>query len=171
MSDTTSASPFAAPPAGGLIVVDLDPRRQLAHRAIAGYLAGYSGATLDAYRLDLRQWVTWLDGNGVGILDAQRAHIELYARWSEEHGLARSTISRRLSAICGFYRYCSAPTRSALISTLRTSAYAVDPPTPRIWATSGTVNVLRRGAPSSGNRRLLLDARSSTVVTRCDFMQ
>ena len=107
MINTTSASPFAAPPAGGLIVVDLDPRRQLAHRAIAGYLAGYSGATLVAYRLDLRQWVIWLDGNGVGTLDAQRAHIELYARWSEEHGLARSTISRRLSTICGFYRYCS----------------------------------------------------------------
>jgi integrase/recombinase XerD len=107
MSDTTSTSPFAAPPAGGLIVIDLDPRRQLAHRAIAGYLAGYSGATLDAYRLDLRQWATWLDGNGVDILSVQRAHIELYARWSEEHGLARSTISRRLSTICGFYRYCS----------------------------------------------------------------
>jgi integrase/recombinase XerD len=107
MSDTTPASPFAAPPAGGLIVIDLDPRRQLAHRAIAGYLAGYSGATLGAYQLDLRQWVAWLGGNGVDILDVQRAHIELYARWSEEHGLARSTISRRLSTICGFYRYCS----------------------------------------------------------------
>ena len=74
---------------------------------IAGYLAGYSGATLVAYRLDLRQWVIWLDGNDVDILSVQRAHIELYARWSEEHGLARSTISRRLSTICGFYRYCS----------------------------------------------------------------
>jgi hypothetical protein len=90
--------------------VELDPRRQLAHRAIAGYLAGYSGATLDAYRLDLRQWATWLDGNGVDILSVQRAHIELYARWSEEHGPARSTISRRLSTICGFYRYCSQET-------------------------------------------------------------
>jgi len=71
MSDTTPASPFAAPPAGEMIVVELDPRRQLAHRAIAGYLAGYSGATLDAYRLDLRQWVTWLDSNGVDILDVR----------------------------------------------------------------------------------------------------
>lgn len=107
MTDTTFTSPFDAPPAGELVAVELDPRRQVAHRAIAGYLAGYSGATLDAYRLDLRQWVTWLDGNGVDILRVQRAHIELYARWSEEHGLARSTISRRLSTICGFYRYCS----------------------------------------------------------------
>lgn len=77
MINTTSASPFDAPHAGALVAVELDPRRQLAHCAIAGYLAGYSGATLDAYRLDLRQWMTWLDGNGVEILGAQRAHIEL----------------------------------------------------------------------------------------------
>ena len=107
MQNTMFTSPFDAPPAGELVAVELDPRRQVAHRAIAGYLAGYSGATLDAYRLDLRQWVIWLDGNGVDILSVQRAHIELYARWSDDHGLARSTISRRLSTICGFYRYCS----------------------------------------------------------------
>jgi integrase/recombinase XerD len=107
MQNSMFTSPFDAPRAGELVAVELDPGRQVAHRAIAGYLAGYSGATLDAYRLDLRQWVIWLDGNGVDILSVQRAHIELYARWSEEHGLARSTISRRLSTICGFYRYCS----------------------------------------------------------------
>lgn len=88
MINTSFTSPFGAPSVGGLVAVELDSRRQVAHRAIAGYLAGYSGATLDAYRLDLRQWVTWLDGNGVDILSVQRAHIELYARWSEEHGLA-----------------------------------------------------------------------------------
>lgn len=112
MTTTTSASPFAAPPAGELIAVDLDPRRQLALRAMAGYLASYSGGTFDSYRTDLRLWVTWLDTRGVGVLDVQRAHIELFARWSEEHGLARSTISRRLSTICGFYRYCA---REALV--------------------------------------------------------
>lgn len=43
MINTAFTSPFDAPPAGGLVAVDLDPRRQAAHRAIAGYLAGYSG--------------------------------------------------------------------------------------------------------------------------------
>lgn len=107
MTTTTTTCPFAPPPVGGLITVDLDTRRELAHRAIAGYLAGYSGATFDAYRLDLRQWMTWLDTAGIGVLDAQRAHIELYARWAETNGLARSTIGRRLSTICAFYRYCT----------------------------------------------------------------
>ena len=31
------------------------------NRAIAGFLAGYSGTTLVAYRLDLRQWIEWLN--------------------------------------------------------------------------------------------------------------
>ncbi len=28
-------------------------------------------------------------------------------RWSENQGLAPSTIGRRLSTICGFYTYCA----------------------------------------------------------------
>ena len=31
----------------------------------------------------------------------------MYARWCESEGKARSTIGRRLSTICGFYKYCS----------------------------------------------------------------
>jgi len=31
----------------------------------------------------------------------------LYARWCESEGKARSTIGRRLSTICWFYKYCS----------------------------------------------------------------
>lgn len=42
---------------GQLVLVDVDPYRQQVNRAIAGFLAGYSGATLEAYRLDLRQWI------------------------------------------------------------------------------------------------------------------
>ena len=51
--------------AGQLVLVDLDPQRQQVNRAVAGFLAGYSGATLEAYRLDLRQWITWLDPAGL----------------------------------------------------------------------------------------------------------
>jgi len=73
---------------------------------LAGFLAGYSGATLVGYRLDLRQWVEWITNLHIGVLAAERAHIELYARCCESDGKARSTIGRRLSTICGFYRYC-----------------------------------------------------------------
>ncbi len=92
---------------GQLVLVDVDPIRQQVNRAIAGFLAGYSGATLEACRPDLRQWVGWLDTAGLGVFVVERAHIELYARWCESEGKAPATIGRRLSTICGFYNYCS----------------------------------------------------------------
>ena len=92
---------------GQLVLIETDPIRQRVKHAIAGFLAGYSGTTLEAYRLDLRGWITWLDAAFLDPFAVERAHIELYARWSESEGKARSTIGRRLSTICGFYRYCS----------------------------------------------------------------
>jgi site-specific recombinase XerD len=92
---------------GQLVLVDVDPTRRQVNRAIAGFLAGYTGTTLEAYRLDLRQWATWIDTARLGMFEAERAHIELYARWCESEGKAPATIGRRLSTICGFYNYCS----------------------------------------------------------------
>ncbi len=93
---------------GQLAVIEPQPDLGEANlnRAIAGFLAGYSGTTLVAYRLDLRQWIEWLDRFGADQFAVERAHIELYARSAEQEGKARSTIGRRLSTICGFYRYC-----------------------------------------------------------------
>ncbi len=76
------------------------------NRPLAGFLAGYSGTTLDAFRLDLRQWVSRLATFHSDPLAVERAHIELHARTAEQEGKARSTIGRRLSTVCGFYRYC-----------------------------------------------------------------
>ena len=92
---------------GQLVLVEPDPVRDEVRQAIAGFLAGYSGQTMTSYRVDLRKWVEWLDTAGIAVFGAERAHIELYARWSETQGLAPATISRRLSTICGFYTYCT----------------------------------------------------------------
>ncbi|MEM8621820.1 MAG: tyrosine-type recombinase/integrase [Actinomycetota bacterium] len=92
---------------GQLVHLDADPSRQQLTRAIAGFLAGYSGQTMTAYRVDLHKFVDWLENRGVAVFDAERAHIELYARWSETQGLAPATIGRRLSTICGFFTYCA----------------------------------------------------------------
>ena len=88
-------------------VEGIDPIRDQVKRALAGFLAGYSGTTVDAYRLDLRQWITWLDSFHTDVFAVERAHIELYARWAESEGKARATVGRRLSTICGFYHYCT----------------------------------------------------------------
>jgi integrase/recombinase XerD len=78
------------------------PETQLA--AVA-FLARYSGRTLDAYRHDLRGFFQWAEDTGLVVLSATRPHIELYRSWMEQRGLAASTIDRRLSTVCGFYRF------------------------------------------------------------------
>src|SRR3990170_3520830 len=82
-----------------------DPFR--ARVAMGGFLAGYSGKTFEAYALDLRQWSQWCLDHDLDLFEVRRAHIELFARWLEETGRAKSTVARRLSTITGFYRYCT----------------------------------------------------------------
>jgi integrase/recombinase XerD len=76
-----------------------------AQLAAASFLARYGGRTLEAYRHDLRGFFQWAADHGVDALGATRPHIELFRAWMEERGLAASTIDRRLSTVCGFYRF------------------------------------------------------------------
>ena len=41
--------------------------------ALAGFLAGYSGLTRQAYELDLRQFASWCQQRQVRLLQARRA--------------------------------------------------------------------------------------------------
>ena len=45
--------------------------------------------------------------------EAARAHIEIYRSTMEQHGLAASTIDRRLSTVCGFFRFAHIDGRMA----------------------------------------------------------
>src|SRR6202012_4110895 len=76
-----------------------------AQMAAAAYLARYSGRTLESYRYDLRTFFQWCSDVGLAVLEATRANIELWRSAMEGRGLAASTIDRRLSTICGFYRF------------------------------------------------------------------
>ncbi len=76
-----------------------------AELAAAAFLARYQGRTLDAYRYDLRAFFQWASDEGLDILKATRPQIELYVRAMEARGLAATTIDRRLSTVCGFYRF------------------------------------------------------------------
>jgi len=73
--------------------------------ALAGFLAGYSGLTREAYELDLRQYASWCHQHHLRLFEARRADIECFARDLEGRGRARATITRRLCTIAGFYRY------------------------------------------------------------------
>jgi site-specific recombinase XerD len=73
--------------------------------ALAGFLAGYSGLTREAYELDLRRYTSWCHQHHLRLFQARRADIESFARDLEACGRARATIIRRLCTVAGFYRY------------------------------------------------------------------
>ena len=77
-----------------------------ARLAAAGFLARYSGSTRYSYSGDMRQFFAWCAQVNVGVFEVRRGHLELWARTMEERGLARATMSRRLSTVAGFYRVC-----------------------------------------------------------------
>ena len=72
---------------------------------MGGFLAGYCGLTREAYALDLRQFTTWCRDRSVPLFRVRRSDIEGFARDLEDRGRARATVSRRLCAIAGFYKY------------------------------------------------------------------
>ena len=73
--------------------------------ALAGFLAGYSGRTYEAYALDLRQYASYCLPLGLRLFEVRRAHIEAWGRQLEAAGRSRATISRRLCTVVCFYRY------------------------------------------------------------------
>ena len=46
--------------------------------ALAGFLAGYSGLTREAYTLDLRQFAAWCAQHNLGLFEARPADMD---RW------------------------------------------------------------------------------------------
>ena len=76
-----------------------------AELAAAAFLARYQGRTLEAYHHDLRGFFQWASDTGLDVLGATRPQIELYVRAMEERGLAATTIDRRLSTVCSYYRF------------------------------------------------------------------
>ena len=78
-----------------------------ARLAIASFLARYSGATRVTTPRISGNWFAWCHEHHLAVFGARRGHLELWARMQEDAGLARSTVSRRLSTVAGFYRFAA----------------------------------------------------------------
>jgi integrase/recombinase XerD len=86
-------------------VVLTTPRYQ--HLAVAAYLAHFKGQTRIHTESDLFSYLDWCQVRALDPLLATRPHIELYLRWLQEVRRYRPfTVSRRMSAVAGFYRTC-----------------------------------------------------------------
>ncbi len=77
-----------------------DVEEFLTHLAIE---KGRSTNTLNAYRLDLRRYVEFLDGTRVTMVDP--AKVAAFRVELEERGLARSSVNRTLTAVRGLHRF------------------------------------------------------------------
>lgn len=55
------------------------------HVAVAAYLARYKDLSRKHAATDIRAFISWCQERGLQPLMAQRAHIELYVRWMQEH--------------------------------------------------------------------------------------
>jgi integrase/recombinase XerD len=73
--------------------------------ALAGFLAGYSGLTREAYELDLRQYATWCHQHHLRLFQARRADIECFARDLEKPRPGPGHHHPAAITIAGFYRY------------------------------------------------------------------
>jgi integrase/recombinase XerD len=98
MTATTSSTPTA-------IAVAEPVFTHQERLALAGFLAGYTGLTRDAYALDLRQFTGWCQQRHIRLFQGRRADIECFARNLQARGRARATVTRRLCTIAGFYKY------------------------------------------------------------------
>jgi len=122
---TTVVSPAGA----GDLVAGVD----LLRPAVAAYLARFKGVSRSHTESDLRCFLIWCVARELDPLAAKRTHIELYVQWMQEiRRFQPSTVSRRLSVVCGFYRTCVLDTvmRTRRPSTSGARPY---PPTHRPW--------------------------------------
>lgn len=83
-------------------------------RLVAEWLTAVcrSDDTYRAYRGDLAAWLEWLDVLGVGLLDANRSHVDAWARVMERtpsprtgRPLAKASRARRIATVASFYAY------------------------------------------------------------------
>jgi integrase/recombinase XerD len=98
-------SVFSSKPTTALVARADRPLLDEAQLAAVAFLARYGGRTLESYRADLRQFFQWCAHVRLAPLAATRTHIELYRAWMDELGLEPSTVDRRLSTVCGYYRF------------------------------------------------------------------
>src|SRR5215211_9540558 len=115
-----------------------EPLLDQAQVAVAAFLARYRGRTLESCRADLRQFFPWAAMVGLPPLQATRAHIELYRAWMEQRGLAASTVDRRLSTVCGYYRFAHLDGRIPANPALHVRRPHVHPTAQRAWTAASS---------------------------------
>lgn len=81
-------------------------RRSRAEMHALAFLARYRvTSTRRGYETALKQWFGFCEQYDIDPLEADRHHVEIFARELEMSGRALSTVGGRLNALAGYYRY------------------------------------------------------------------
>lgn len=79
-----------------------------ARYALGAFLLRYPPATRKLYEIHIRQWFDYCALHGVDPWKAQRGHFEAWtSHLTEERGLKLSTVSAKLNAVCGLYKFAA----------------------------------------------------------------
>lgn len=109
-------------------------RRSAAEMHAMAFLARYRNEfTRRGYEVALRQWFAFCEELGIDPLQAERKHIEIFARTLESTGRKVGTVVAKLNALAGFYKYAWV---DGLI-TANPMAHVVRPTIQRISTTLG----------------------------------
>lgn len=65
----------------------------------------YSSHTIQGYRMDLEQYLEYLDKNNIDYLKITRDHVRSFLKFLDSLQLKNSSISRKISCIRSFYNY------------------------------------------------------------------
>lgn len=137
--------------ATALAPVSASPIRT-ADQLAAAFLLAYGDATRAAYARDLKSWGAWLQARGVEVLDAHRAHVDLWSREAEAAGRAPATIARALAALSGFYGYAVEDGLIARSPVARVRRPRVSDHSPRLGLDRAGMRALLEAAAASGTR-------------------
>ena len=142
------------------VVVSVEPLFTEAERAaLAGFLAGYSGLTRDAYALDLRDVHRLVPAaRAAPVPGPPRRHRVLRPRHGSHAAGPAPTIARRLCTIAGFYRY-------AVEEELLEHSPAVHVRRPRLDYESHAIGA----GPQRGRRRCSSPPGSAPERARADL--
>ena len=93
-------------PNADLVAPDAFSRRSRAEMHAMAFLARYRVEhTRRSYEIALRQWFGWCEQYDLDPLEAERKHIEVFARELEATGRRVSTVATKLNALAGFFKY------------------------------------------------------------------
>ena len=112
-----------------------------------------SDNTLQSYRRDIEQYMSYVDSNSLDFKNANKTSIITYLMYLQKEGKATSTISRNLASIRSFYQYMVRTNVVEEDPTEGLESPKMEKKLPKILSVN-EVNLLSKGAQGTKSMKL-----------------